>query len=138
MTTKKITIYNNQGPLARWLRSFIGHIVVIEGPIGAGKTTLGRSIEALLHKYNIKCKFFKEYKHDVLLQHYIKNMSTEAYSFQIIMLRERFTIYMKAIELARQGYAVFMDRSLVGDLAFALMQIKKGFSPKIKLRFTFP
>jgi deoxyadenosine/deoxycytidine kinase len=54
-------------------------------------------------------------------------MKTEAFAFQTLMLRERFHIHERAIEYMNKGYAVFMDRGLIGDLAFALMQIDKGF-----------
>ena len=131
MSEQLITIYktydNDTNKLNVWLRNFVGHIVIIEGPISAGKTTLGKSIEHLFKRYDVKCIFLEEYKNDALLNFYIQNMKNNAFTFQMIMLRERFRIYMEAVRLANDGYAVFMDRGLVGDLAFALMQMSKKF-----------
>lgn len=128
---QKVRIYNDCSKLAIWLRSFCGHIVILEGLISAGKTTLGNSIEHLFNKHGItKVKFFKEYKNQLLLDNYIDNMEEDAYSFQMIMLRERFHIYQEARNLALQGYVIFIDRSLAGDLAFGLMQKDKFFSER--------
>jgi len=122
-----LQVYQNYSNLGVWLRSFIGHIIILEGLISAGKTTLGRSLTKLFQQHNIKVIFFIEYKNDILLEVYIENMAQEAYGYQIMMLRERIHIYELAQQYASQGYVVIIDRSKAGDLAFALMQKDKGY-----------
>lgn len=123
----KLEIFQPMTDLAIWLRFFIGHIIIIEGLISAGKTTLGKSLEKLFKDYSIKCIFFIEYKNAQLLSIYVNDMANEAYGYQIMMLRERIHVYELAEQKAKEGYVVLIDRSKAGDLAFALMQYNKGF-----------
>ena len=122
-----IQLYQNYNNLSIWLRSFVGHIIILEGLISAGKTTLGNSLRKLFEQHNIKVIFFIEYKNDELLAVYVENMAQEAYGYQIMMLRERIHVYQMAQQKAQQGYVVIIDRSKAGDLAFALMQKDKGY-----------
>lgn len=107
--------------------SLRGSIIVIEGLIGVGKSTLGASLENYLNNMNIKCKFFPEYVNKNLLQQYISNMSKYSYSFQLFMLSKRIQTYRDAEEYANKGGVALIDRSVYGDMAFALMQKEKGF-----------
>jgi len=107
-------------------RCLRGNIVLLDGLISAGKTTLGKSIEKYLNESGVKCKFFTEYDNP-LLNLYISNRAKYSFLFQLIMVRERIHIYQEATALAEQGYFVIIDRSLTGDYAFALMQRNAGF-----------
>lgn len=108
------------------LRCLRGGIYVIEGIIGVGKTTLGNSLENYLNSVGIKCKFYKEYFNDDLLNQFISDMKTYAYFFQMMMLMKRIEIYKEAEEFAKLGGVSFIDRSLVGDMTFAKMHYENG------------
>jgi deoxyadenosine/deoxycytidine kinase len=104
-----------------------GRIFVIEGLIGVGKTTLGKSLEKYLNSIGIECKFFPEYVNNDLLDLYIKDMPREAFAFQLFMLSKRIDIYREATTFAKTGGIAIIDRSIHGDMAFAYMQKEKGF-----------
>ena len=98
-----------------------GHVITIEGLIGAGKSTLGRSLVQYLTNIGLDAKFYSEFVHLPLLEQYISNMSKYGYSFQIIMVRERLRIYRVAMEAADRGEISIIDRCMLGDVAFARM-----------------
>lgn len=111
--------------------SLIGKIIVIEGSISAGKTTLLRSIksiEALAKKYNIEMniKIYKEYTSNELLKIFVDDMKTNAFAFQLFMLNKRQDAYRDAILEASKGSICFMDRSILGDSVFASLQYQNG------------
>ena len=101
-----------------------GNIITLEGLIGVGKSTAGRSITNYLSGLGFDVVFFPEFMHKPLLEQYLQNMSKYAYSFQVIMVRERLRIYEKAQEVANRGGVAIVDRSLIGDIAFAVMQLQ--------------
>jgi len=104
-----------------------GKVIVLEGLIGVGKSTLGRSFEKHLQDNNIEVVWMSEPINQVLLELYISDMTKYAFPFQVIIARERIQIYKEARRLAAEGKVVFIDRGLPGDLAFAYMQKNKGF-----------
>lgn len=104
-----------------------GRIFVIEGLIGVGKTTLGKSLEKYLTGIGIECRFYPEYVNNDLLDLYIKDMPREAFGFQLFMLSKRIDIYREASAFAKTGGIAIIDRSIHGDMAFAYMQKEKGF-----------
>ena len=77
-------------------------IYTIEGIIGVGKTTLGKSLEKFLNERGIKTKFYPEYVNKDLLDQYIKNMKQYAYSFQLVMLFKRLEIYREAVRFSKK------------------------------------
>lgn len=97
-------------------------VFTIEGIIGVGKTTLGRSLEKFLNDNGIAAKFFPEYFNKDLLSQYISDMPKYAYSFQMIMLCKRIEIYREAERFASTGGVSLIDRSIIGDMTFARMQ----------------
>lgn len=105
---------------------FTGHVITIEGIVGAGKSTFGKSLEKLFNSAGLRAKFFPEYKNIPLLDQYITDMKKYAYSFQLVMLMKRIETYRIAHEFASQGGISIIDRSLVGDITFARMQVAKG------------
>src|SRR3990167_8640394 len=109
------------------LKCLRGHLIVLEGTISAGKTTLGRNIVELLSNLGLPVKFFHEYVNEDLLQQYISNMKKYSYSFQVIMQAHRINNYKLARDFANKGGVAIVDRSIIGDYAFALMQKKKLF-----------
>lgn len=108
------------------LKYLKGGIYTIEGIIGVGKTTLGRSAERYLNNIGLKEKFYPEYVNKELLAQYIGNMKRYAYSFQMIMLCKRIEIYREAERLAETGGVALIDRSIIGDMTFARMQKDNG------------
>ena len=50
------------------LRSLKGGIYIIDEIIGVGKTTLGTSLENYLNDIGLKCKLYKEYYNEDLLE----------------------------------------------------------------------
>lgn len=104
----------------------IGKLLILEGNIGAGKTSLGRSLEQYLRGRGLKVKFFTEYRNNVLLSAYIDNMAKYAFAFQLFMLSKRVEIYRMAQEFAVSGGLAIIDRSIIGDRTFARMQYNNG------------
>ncbi len=107
-------------------RCLVGSIIGLEGLIGAGKTTAGRSMVNFLNENGIKAKFFKEFVNPRLLKQYISDMKKYSYTFQLIMGMKRLEIYHKASEYAKTGGIAIIDRTLLGDMTFALMQYHNG------------
>lgn len=101
-------------------------VITIEGGIGVGKTSLGRSIERFLNKLGIKTKFFPEYVNQTLLTQFIGDMKRYAYSFELFMLAKRAEIYRDAQRFADLGGLAIIDRSINGDWAFTKMQYDAG------------
>jgi deoxyadenosine/deoxycytidine kinase len=106
---------------------FKGMVIVLEGLIGAGKTTLGSSMEEHFIKDGMKAKFFPEYRNDELLNMYLTDMKKYSFHFQIVMIMKRIEIYKEAIKFAAEGGVAIVDRGIFGDMAFSLMQYKKKF-----------
>jgi deoxyadenosine/deoxycytidine kinase len=108
------------------VKSMRGGIYVIEGIVGVGKTTLGKSLEQYLNNIGVKCKFYREFVNNDLLNQFIGNMKQYAYCFQMIMLLKRIEIYNEAETFAQSGGVAFIDRSIVGDMTFARMHYENG------------
>lgn len=104
-----------------------GLVITIEGLIGVGKTTLGKSLQHYLGKRGYKIKFFTEFKNLELLKLYINDMKKYSFFFQTLLLMQKIKIYEEAYKFSREGGISIMDRSILGDYTFALMQRKKDF-----------
>jgi deoxyadenosine/deoxycytidine kinase len=76
-------------PLYERLRTLRGAVIVIEGIIGSGKTSLGRKLTQMIAGSNIPCKFFEEEVNDELLALFLKDMKKYAFTFQLFMLANR-------------------------------------------------
>jgi deoxyadenosine/deoxycytidine kinase len=120
-------MFSDRHPLYNRFKQLKGGIYTIEGIIGVGKTTAGRSLEHFLIEIGIPAKFYPEYMNKDLLEQYIFNMKRYAYAFQMIMLCKRIEIYREAERLASTGCVVFIDRSIMGDMTFARMQKNNGY-----------
>lgn len=119
-------MFADRHPMYDQFRSLKGGIYVIEGIVGVGKTTLGKSIEHYLNNIGLKCKFYREYVNDDLLNQFIGNMKTYAYCFQMIMLLKRIEIYKEAEMFSNLGGVALIDRSIMGDMTFAKMHYENG------------
>lgn len=118
---RPISVENRQFSFLR------GKELILEGLIGAGKSTMGQSLEKYLNSLGLKAKYFAEFLHKPLLDLYLDNMEKYAFPFQVIIARERLQIYSKARRFSKKGGISIIDRGLLGDLTFARMQKEKGF-----------
>lgn len=110
-----------------WRYSFFqGKVLVIEGNIGAGKSSIAKAMENFFNERGISVVYLPEYVDLELLNLFINDMKKYAYIFQLFMLEKRAEIYRQAIEYAKLGYIVIMDRMMYGDYVFALQHYKKG------------
>ena len=107
-----------------------GSIIVLEGLISVGKTTLGLSLVQYLSDLGFEVVWFPEEIPKSLLPLYTKDMAKYAFPFQVIVARDRKVVLTKAHESAKQGKIVIIDRCLLGDYSFGLMQKEKGFFTK--------
>lgn len=114
-------------PYYERLRHLRGAIILIEGVIGAGKTTLAGKLANLLTRVGIPVKFFEENVNTHLLGLFLADMKKYAFAFQLLMPAQRRNIYLQAMEFSRIHNGVsIIDRSLYGDLAFANMHHDMG------------
>lgn len=119
-------MFINRHPLYDKFKHLRSGIYVIEGIIGAGKTTFGKSAENYLNNIGLECKFFPEYVNIDLLNQFIGDMKKYAYPFQMLMLFKRVETYKEAERYAKTGGISLIDRSIAGDMSFAKMHVQNG------------
>lgn len=110
----------------RYHRLLQGRIVVLEGLISSGKTTWGESLAVYLNKHQINTIFLREPVDTEFLDMYLRDMPKYSFAFQMHMKALRREIYSQARKFALSGSFVIIDRSMHGDMAFALMQKQSG------------
>jgi len=103
-----------------------GTLIVLEGSIAAGKTTLAFALRDYLTALGRKVIVMLEPIQKEFLNLYQSAIGRYAFPFQSVMARERIQTYREALWQIEAGVTVIMDRSLVGDLAFAVMQRDAG------------
>lgn len=103
-----------------------GSIIIIEGNISSGKSTLCKNIANFLNSIGLDTKLFEEPILDSYLDMYIKNMKKYAFGFQISMLLERQKLFQQAEQFIEHGGIAVMDRSTYGDKVFALLHHEQG------------
>ncbi|AHH03204.1 Deoxyguanosine kinase [Borrelia nietonii YOR] len=106
-------------------------VIVIEGLIGAGKTTLGH---VLSKEFNIP--FYSELNNEFtlfMLDKFYKDKSRWAFSVQINFLNERFKL-IKAIFKTKGG---ILDRSIYGDRVFASLLNESGYISNAECKIYF-
>lgn len=119
--------FSNIHHLYEKLRHLRGAIIVVEGIIGSGKTSLGKGLTKMIGDAGIPCQFFEEEVNMELLTLFLSNMKKYAFVFQLFMLKSRQDIYRRALEFSRGSNGVsIIDRSLHGDIAFAQMHVTMG------------
>lgn len=114
-------------PDYRLLCHLRGSIIVLEGLIAVGKSTLGLSLCRYLNRIGIQAEWFSEDIPKLLLELYISDQKKYAFAFQTIIATRRIQMYKDALELAKKGIVVIIDRGLLGDFAFATMQKDKEY-----------
>lgn len=104
-----------------------GTIFVFEGSISAGKSSLCASLKH--HAKDIwdkPCTLMIETIEQKTLSLYLSNISRYACMFQVIQANKRIQLMNEAVQRAKQGEIVLIDRGLPGDYAFAEMQRESG------------
>lgn len=108
------------------LNKLRGILIVVEGSIGVGKTTAGKAIEENLKSKGIDAIFYPEYVNNDYLNLFLSDMKAYAFGFQSVMLSKRIAIYREARAHTKKGGVAIVDRSILGDIAFAVMHHKNG------------
>lgn len=108
------------------LQELKGQIIVVDGIIGAGKSTFCKILKKTLRNAGIPCIYHPEYQNPKYLSLFLSNQPKYAFAFQTLMLERRGEIYKSALKEKAAGYTVIIDRSLHGDMAFELMHYKVG------------
>ena len=102
-----------------------GKVIIVEGIIGAGKTTFSKILSEELN-----CLWLKEpdeEKGNPYLSKFYDNCKRWALTMQLHLLNTRFRMHKHAQWNALQsGNNVVIDRSYFGDTAFARLQYKNG------------
>lgn len=116
----------SENPAAASFKFLRGTVIVIEGLIGAGKSVLGQSVVDFLKRAGLDARYFEEYVNEALLNQFLRDKRQYAYAFQMVMLANRIRIYREAQAYARTGGIAVVDRSLYGDMAFAILHKRYG------------
>ncbi len=102
-------------------------IICIEGTIGVGKSTLIKALKQYCEKKGFETIVLDEPICPELLQLYVSDIKRYALSFQLIILRDRVELFKQALRQDSPKKIILLDRGLIGDQAFALMQYENGF-----------
>lgn len=120
-------------PFARFMYAMRGIVLTVEGTIGIGKSTLCRTIVKLMNEAEIRAEYLPEDYDKNMLKTFLNykkahpgKYNPHAAPFQLDVLTRRTRTYERALALQKQGVTAVVDRSLVGDYAFALLQYDEG------------
>lgn len=103
-----------------------GCVLIIDGPIGAGKSTLAASIEAYCAARGRRVVVFRERIEASFLRLMIDS-TAHRFAFQAAVLVQKIAVLEHAITHAtRTGALVVVDRGLMGDYGFAQMHRDAG------------
>jgi deoxyadenosine/deoxycytidine kinase len=106
-------------------------VVIVEGLIGSGKTTLSRELGQALGALTLFEPDEKEAKGtgqgNPYLADYYADPKRWSFAMQVNQLQARYRMHQHAQWHAMQGYGhAVLDRSYYGDTAFARLQLKMG------------
>lgn len=96
-----------------------GSIIIIEGQIAVGKTTLGQSISDYLNREGIPCVFYPETVHQSWLELFLSDIEKYSTGYELFCTMARLLTYEKAVHMKEKGYTCVIDRSFDGDMVFA-------------------
>ncbi len=100
-----------------------GKMFGIDGNIGSGKSYLGKTLEKAIGP---RASFIKEYVCKMWLDMLYENEKQWAGVFQINQMRACITSTKLMMERCEHGAVGIIDRTLMGNLAFALVHERKG------------
>ena len=100
-----------------------GHVVIVEGNIGVGKTTLTCQLGRKLN-YRI---FLEPMSGNPYLAKFYKDPKKYALKMQLWLFRQRCMMYLRAVRhVMKSGQGVLLDRSLFSDHVFAAVSHADG------------
>lgn len=102
-------------------------IVAVEGSIGVGKTTFCECLHEVLRSKNIKTRQFIEKVNHSFLDLFLSDQKGQAWAFQLSMLESRINSQKWALHHSLNGELSILDRSIIGDRAFAILNHQKGY-----------
>jgi deoxyadenosine/deoxycytidine kinase len=102
-----------------------GWVIVVEGTIAVGKSTLCRSLQMWLERRGFSVKLYNEHINEDMLKLFLSDKQKYAFNMELYMAQERIKTY-KLADIERKRRIVIIDRSIPGDLAFCLMQHRRG------------
>jgi deoxyadenosine/deoxycytidine kinase len=106
-----------------------GKIIILESCPGAGKTTLGKSLQY----HNPSCVFIPEEVNLAKLKEYLDDMENKAAEFQFNIQTETMKRLCLAAKLAKEGKIVVLERGLIGNSCFAELQYDTGLITKERI-----
>ena len=104
-------------------------LITIEGLIGAGKTTLAEHLKNYIQSQGTACHVIPEPTPDSdrWLKRYYEDQDRWAFHTQVSMLLHRYKCYKVAKQMPAESSVIIMDRSIIGDKAFAYAQKMAGY-----------
>lgn len=112
-------------------------VISIDGPVSAGKTTIGKSLLYSLQKGGIPSHFYPEsgHEHGVLDQYLTDTTSLssmfQAYMFSYCLLRASNAVLQKKISDILQFVLIIVDRTANGNKCFAVANTLRNFGGDI-------
>lgn len=103
-----------------------GALIVIEGNIASGKSTFTESLVAFLNGIGLSARLYKEPILQSYLDTFLTDMKKYAFGFQMSMLIENQCLYGDALHYVESGGIAILDRSFMGNRAFALLHNQYG------------
>lgn len=103
-----------------------GSILVVEGNISSGKSTLTREMVKFFNSIGLRAKLFDEPILQSYLELFLSDMKKQAFGFQMSMLIERQCLYREAENFAETGGISIVDRGFYGDKVFAILHNESG------------
>ena len=101
-----------------------GKVIIVEGIPGCGKTTFCKSY-ASSSEGNVVV--MEEWVDEKILADYLTDMPKKATFFQYEAQRQSASRLHKALELAKSGKIVLIDRGIIGNRCFAEVQFTAGY-----------
>jgi NADH dehydrogenase (ubiquinone) 1 alpha subcomplex subunit 10 len=102
----------------------IGHVIIVEGNISAGKSTLCRTLASRLNM----ALFLEPVGSNPYLEKFYADPKTYALPLQVWILKQRFLSYVNALKLLTSTSlpGVILDRSVFSDDVFAVKNLEDG------------
>jgi deoxyadenosine/deoxycytidine kinase len=103
-------------------------VVIVEGIVGAGKSSLSRQLGKALGSNTLITEEPDEANQgNLYLADFYANMPRWAFTMQVHLLQKRYRAHLQAQWHAMNGYGhAVLDRSLPGDTCFAKLQLQTG------------
>lgn len=118
--------FNKKGEQYERFKFLKGSILVVEGNISSGKSTLTKDMSNFLNEIGIKSFVYEEPILQSYLELFLSNMKKYAFGFQMSMLLERQCLYDRAEKFAEEGGVSIVDRGFYGDKVFAVLHNEEG------------